>query len=167
MIRHIKKLGHKLGQKLGRDERGASIIELAMTMPVLAGLLIGMVDISRAYSAKLQLSQAAYRAVEKVQQYQASASTYSTLKTEAVAAAQASGFPTVTDSDVVVDYWLECDGTRQSNYDSVCPASQAYARWITVDISGKFVPVFPTSKWPGSNSDGTYTLHGKAGLRTQ
>ena len=90
-------------QTLARDERGASIIEMAMAMPVLASLLIGMVDISRAYSAKLQLEQAAYRAVEKVQQYQTTESTYDTLKTEAGSAARAAGFTNVADSDVVID----------------------------------------------------------------
>jgi Flp pilus assembly protein TadG len=159
MIRHAK--------SLARDERGASIIEMAMAMPVLASLLIGMVDISRAYSAKLQLEQAAYRAIEKVQQYQASESTYTTLKTEAGTAARAAGFSTVADSDVVIDYWLECNGTRASNYDTVCPSGQTYARWVTVDIPGTFTPMFSSRHWPGANSNGSFTLHGKAGLRTQ
>jgi Flp pilus assembly protein TadG len=152
---------------LARDERGASIIELAMAMPVLASLLIGMVDISRAYSAKLQLEQAAYRAVEKVQQYQASESTYTTLQSEAGSAARAAGFSTVADSDVVIDYWLECNGARQANYDTTCPSGQTYARWVTIDIPGTFSPMFSSRRWPGANSNGTFTLHGKAGLRTQ
>lgn len=151
---------------LRRDERGASIIEMAMVMPVLGSMLIGMVDISRAYSAKLQLEQSAYRAIEKVQQYQATESTYTTLKSEAATAAQAAGF-NVTDSDVTLDFWLECNGTRQADYDTSCTSGQTYARWVTVDIQAKFTPMFSSSKWPGSNSDGTYTLHGKAGLRTQ
>ena len=152
---------------LARDERGASIIEMAMAMPVLAGLLIGMVDISRAYSAKLQIEQAAQRAIEKVQQYNTSESTYATLRTEAASAARAAGFTAVADSDVTIDYWLECNGTRQANYDTVCTGGQAYARWITLDIPAKFTPMFSSRRWPGSNSDGTYTIHGKAGLRTQ
>jgi len=159
MIRHVA--------SLARDERGASIIELAMTVPVLASLLIGMVDISRAYSAKLQLEQAAYRAVEKVQQYQASASTYDTLKAEAGSAARAAGFTTVSDNDVVIDYWLECNGARQSDYNTVCSGGQSYARWITVDIPGTFTPMFSSRHWPGANTNGTFTLHGRAGLRTQ
>jgi len=152
---------------LARDERGASIIEMAMAMPVLASLLIGMVDISRAYSAKLQLEQAAYRAIEKVQQYQAAESTYDTLKGEAGSAARAAGFTTVADSDVVIDFWLECNGTRQANYDTTCTGGQTYARWVTVDIPGKFTPMFASRKWPGANTDGSFTLHGRAGLRTQ
>jgi Flp pilus assembly protein TadG len=159
MIRFLK--------PLARDERGASVIEMALVTPILTSLLIGMVDISRAYSAKLQLEQSAYRAIEKVQQYQATDSTYNTLKNEAVAAAQASGFPNATASDVTLDFWLECNGARQGTYDTVCPSGQAYARWVTVDIAGTFTPMFSSRAWPGANSNGTFTLHGKAGLRTQ
>jgi Flp pilus assembly protein TadG len=159
MIRHCK--------KLARDDSGASIIEMGLMLPILASLLIGMIDISRAYSSKLLLEQAAYRAIEKVQQYQTTDSTYATLKNEAGSAARASGFTAVTDNDVVIDYWLECNGARAATYASVCPSGQTYARWITVDITGKFTPMFASRRWPGSNSDGTYTLHGKAGLRTQ
>jgi len=151
---------------LARDERGASIIEMALVMPVLGSMLIGMVDISRAYSAKLQLEQSAYRAIERVQQYQADESTYDTLKSEAVSAATAAGF-TVTTNDVTLDFWLECNGTKQSTYDMSCPNGQTHARWVTVDIAAKFTPMFSSRRWPGANSDGTFTLHGQAGLRTQ
>lgn len=153
--------------RLARDQRGASIIEMGFLLPVLATIVIGVADISRAYSQKLILEQAAYRAIEKVQQYQSTESTYNTLKNEVVAAATAAGFTDVTASNVTVDYWLECNGVRQSTYDSTCSTEPATARWITVDVTHSFTPMFASSKWPGSNSDGTYTLHGRAGLRTQ
>ena len=148
-------------RSLARDERGASIIEMAMVMPVLATLLVGMVDISRAYSAKLQLEQAAQRSIEKVQQYRTTSSTYSTLQSEAATAAS------VPTTDVVVDYWLECNGTRQTSYTTVCPSTQTRVRYITVTIAKKFTPMFGTRFFPGANSDGTYTLDAQAGLRTQ
>ncbi|HYU95393.1 MAG TPA: TadE/TadG family type IV pilus assembly protein [Sphingomicrobium sp.] len=154
-------------KSLARDENGASLIEMGLALPILSSLLIGMVDISRAYSAKLQLEQAAYRAIEKVQQYNTTASTYDTLKSEASAAARASGFASATDSDVTIDFWLECNGARAADYNSVCPGSQTYARWVTIDIQGTFTPMFASRRWPGANSNGTFTLHGKAGLRTQ
>jgi Flp pilus assembly protein TadG len=146
---------------LARDERGASVIEMALLMPVLASMLIGMVDISRAYSAKLQLEQAAQRAIEKVQQYQTTRSTFATLQDEGATAAG------VATSAVTVDYWLECDGARQTDYDGVCPSGQAYTRYITVSIQKMFTPMFGSRFFPNANSDGTYTLTGKAGLRTQ
>ena len=154
-------------EPLARDERGAALIEMALALPVLAGLLIGMVDISRAYSAKLQLEQSAYRAIEKVQQYNTTASTYNTLQTEAASAAQAAGFTTVTASDVTIDFWLECNGARAADYNSSCAPNESYARWVTVDIAGTFTPMFASRRWPGANANGTFTLHGKAGLRTQ
>lgn len=157
----------RLLRTLARDERGASVIEMAMVTPLLGSLLIGMVDISRAYSAKLMLEQSAYRAIEKVQQYQTTDSTYNTLKSEAVSAAQAAGFTNVSDSDVTIDYWLECNGTRQADYATSCPDGQTYARWVTIDIAASFTPMFSSRRWPGANTDGTFTLHGKAGLRTQ
>jgi Flp pilus assembly protein TadG len=150
-----------------RDQRGASLIEMAMALPVLSALLIGMVDISRGYSAKLQLEQAAYRAIEKVQQYNTSQSTYNTLKAEAAAAAQAAGFSNVTADNVAIDYWLECNNVRQTDYSASCTTGEVYARWVTVDITGTFQPMFTSRRLAGANADGSFTLHGKAGLRTQ
>ena len=81
----------RLLRSLRRDQRGASIIELALVLPVFSALVVGVVDISRAYSQKLLLEQAAYRAIEKVQQYQSTKSTYNTLQDEVTAAAADAG----------------------------------------------------------------------------
>jgi len=154
----------RLPTRLARDDRAAAIVELALIMPFFAAMVVGVADITRAYSAKLKLEQAAYRSIEKVQQYRDTTSTYSTISAEATAAATAAGFTSPT---VTIDYWLECNGTRQTNYNTACTGGQTENRWIQVDIAGKFTPMFATSRWPGSNADGTYTLHGKAGLRTK
>lgn len=154
-------------KSLRRDEGGASIVEIALILPVFSTVVIGVTDITRAYSQKLMLEQAAYRAIEKVQQYQATESTYNTLQNEAVAAANSAGFSDVTTSNVTIDYWLECSGVRQTNYDSTCSSLPITARYISIDVTHKFTPMFASSRWPGSNADGTYTLHGRAGLRTQ
>ena len=153
--------------RLARDDRGASIIELALVAPILASLLIGMVDLSRAYSSKLMLEQAAQRSIEKVQQYQASSSTPTLIQAETVAAAQAAGFTSATASDVTVDFWLECNGVRAATYESTCADGETYGRWVSVDIQARFTPMFRSRRWPGANPDGTFTLHGKAGMRTQ
>lgn len=147
--------------RLARDDRGASIIELALVAPIIASLLIGMVDMARAYSFKLKLEQSAQRAIEKVQQYQTTTSTYGTLQSEAAAAA---GVPT---ANVTIDFWLECDGVRATNYNSVCSGSQTYARWVTVSIRGEFSPMFKSKYYPKAKSDGTFDVYGKTGMRTQ
>lgn len=153
---------------LARDERGASIIEMALAAPFLATLIIGMVDISRGYSAKVQLTQAAQRAVEKAMQGEKTTDLYDTLQAEAASAAG------VSTSAVFVKYWLECNGvskytsqaTMTADYDQVCPSGQTYARYVSVDITKSYSPMFST-RWAGANSDGTYTLHGYAGIRVQ
>lgn len=145
---------------LGRDERGTSIIELALVVPVLSAFLIGMVDLSRAYAAKLDLEQAAHRSIEKVMQATTSNTMIESLVAEATEAAD------VEDDAVTVDVWLECNGVRAADFDTNCAAGQTYARYLTVEIEKGFTPLFST-KFLGSNPDGTYTLRGEAGMRVQ
>ena len=146
--------------RLAGDRRGAAVIELAIAAPIFAGLLVGMVDLGRAYSTKLQLEQASQRAIEKVMNGQADTTTAAALTNEAAATA------VVPVSQVTVDYWLECDGTRASNYSSSCTATQVSRRYMTVQISKDFNPMFNV-RWAGSNTDGSFTLLGKTGVRIQ
>jgi len=150
------------------DERGASVVELALAAPFMATLIIGMVDISRGYSAKVQLTQAAQRAIEKAMQGDKTTDLYDTLKAEGASAA---GVPA---SQVTVKYELFCNdvskyqsaATMTADYDQVCTGGQTYARYVSIDITKTYTPMFST-KWAGANSDGSYTLHGKALIRVQ
>ena len=152
-----------------RDEGGASIIEMALLMPVLATLLIGMVDVSRGYSAKLQLEQAAQRSIERAMNGDKNTSLFDTLKNEAVAAASVSA------SAVEVRYWLECDGvsqntnpaTMKADYENkVCDDDETIARYVNVRIQKVYTPMFST-RFAGAGPDGTYLLTGEAGIRVQ
>jgi Flp pilus assembly protein TadG len=154
-------------RNLAADDRGTSLVEMALATPIFAAVLMGMVDLSRAYSERLQLEQATQRAIEKVFNNQTQSTSYNTLKAEAVSAAQDAGYSEVTTSDVTIDYWLECNGARQTNYDVNCADGQLYARYLNVAIQKKFVPYFGTRYFPGANSDGTFTLRADAGIRTQ
>lgn len=126
--------------KVSNDERGASIIELALIAPVLFLLLFGSIDISRAVAAKLDLEQAAQRTTDfaLAQRPRSSDGTY--LKDEAAAA---SGVPA---ADVAVDIFLECNGVRQADYNSSCVAGETRARLVSVAIRMSFEPVFD---WAG------------------
>lgn len=157
-----------------RDDRGASVIELALVAPILATMIIGMVDMSSGFSQKLILEQAAQRSIEKAMQVEKGetwtedADFYDSLQTEAATAAG------VDTSAVTVKYWLECEGvsqftsfaTMEADYEKVCTGTQDYARFVTVSIQKKFTPMFK-QYWPGTNADGTYTMTGKAGIRVQ
>ena len=146
--------------RLRKDKRGAAIIELGLAAPILATMLIGMVDLGRGYSMKLQLEQAAQRAIEKVMNGQADRTSIAALKTEAATTAS------VDETAVTVDFWLECDGARQASYDTTCTGTAVSRRYLTVQITKAFSPMFAV-KWAGANSDGTYTVVGKTGVRTQ
>lgn len=147
--------------RVSRCEHGTAIIEMALAAPLLAALLIGMTDLSRAYSTKLQLEQAAQRTIERVMQQRNVPSNYSTVLVPE--AATAAG---VAASAVTVDDWLECDGTRQSAGTVSCNPNVPYARYVTVDITKSYTPMFST-RFAGANADGTYTLRGRAGVRVQ
>jgi Flp pilus assembly protein TadG len=157
--------------RIACDERGTSLIEMAMLAPFLATLTIGMVDISRGYSEKLFLEQAAQRSVERAMQgMQGDESTeiFEALQAEA---AETAG---VDPENVTVRYWLECNGVDQNtspetmaaDYDEVCPDGEYYSRHVSVRIEKKFTPLFAT-KWLGSNTDGTFDVAGEAGMRVQ
>ena len=68
--------------RLFSSERGAAVIEMALVAPVLALGVIGIVDVSNAYSRKLALEQGAQRAVEKIMNTTENASVESTLANE-------------------------------------------------------------------------------------
>src|SRR5688572_30047213 len=103
----------RLLASLRRDERGASVLEIGLFAPILAGMLIGVTDMSMGYARKLAVEQATFRALERVQLGTVQTD-YSFVTTEAATAA---GVPV---SQVTLDTWRECDRTRQSTFEGVC-----------------------------------------------
>lgn len=147
---------------LCRREDGSSVIEMALAAPFLAFLLIGMVDLSRAYSTKLQLEQVAQRTIEKVQNTEYSESQKTALQSEAATAAQ------VSTAAVTVSSWVECNnnGTKLAWTTSCSDPDHPFARYVEIQIQKTYTPMF-SLKFAGANEDGTYTLEGMAGVRVQ
>jgi Flp pilus assembly protein TadG len=170
-------------RNLLRDQRGAAIIELALVAPVLAVGVIGIVDLSNAYSRKLALEQGAQRAVEKIMQTTSYSTVESTLTTEAVC--QVNGMNNdgtcksspITSSNVTVTWRLQCTSssgavTNQTSNDSttfdtfVCPAGTAtQAKYVQIALTDKYTPMFPIHFASYNSSDGTYHLSATAGVR--
>jgi Flp pilus assembly protein TadG len=142
-------------------ERGNSFIEMALATPVFVGLLVGMVDISRGVSAKLQVVQAAQRTVELVQRTGFNHNQMANYETEAETAAG-------TGSSATATAWLECgSSTTRLAYTGSCTPGEAYSRHMDVTVAKNFTPLFGTEHFPGANSDGTFTVRAKAGVRIQ
>lgn len=142
-------------------ERGNSFIEMALATPVFVGLLVGMVDISRGVSAKLQVVQAAQRTVELVQRTGFDQNQMANYEAEAETAAG-------TGSRATATAWLECgSSTTRLAYTGSCSPGQPYSRHMDVTIAKNFTPLFGTEHFPGANTDGSFTVMAKAGVRIQ
>jgi Flp pilus assembly protein TadG len=147
---------------LARESAGSVIVELALIAPILATMLIGLVDLSTAYSDKLRLEQVAQRTIEKVMQDSYKPADAATLKAQAEAAAGAGAVAVVT-------HWLECDSvvkTGSGAYEAGCTDGQQYARYVRVEITKYYTPLI-IHTFGSTNADGTMTIRGIAGLRFQ
>lgn len=146
---------------LFKCERGNSFIEMALATPVFVALLIGMVDISRGVSAKLQVVQAAQRTVELIQRTGFDISQMANYEAEAETAAGEGSAATVT-------AWLECgSSTTRLPYIGICTPGEAYSRHMDVTVAKNFEPLFGSEHLPGANADGSFTVRAKAGVRLQ
>jgi len=163
--------------KLIRNESGAAIIELALIAPIFALMVVGVVDMSNAFSRKLALEQGAQRAIEKIMQTTGDKTVEGTLKAEAVCqvnGTNANGTcktSPITEANVTVANTLECmdsDGTinPMSDFDLTCSPTQTEARYISVTVTDRYRPMFRLH-FAGINDDGTYHLSATAGMRTQ
>lgn len=149
-----------LPRKLGRDEGGAAVIELALVAPILAFMTIGVIDVSQAFGRRLTLEQAAQRAIEKVMQTTGKTTPEATIKAEA--AAQAG----VAEENVTVSYRLECDGVEQADFATECAAGTVTARYLMVTVDGTYEPMFPLHYF-GNEDDKIYHMTASAGVRTK
>jgi len=144
---------------LAGDARGTSLVEFAAAAPVFALLVVGIGDISRGFSERLALQQAANRTLE-LAHLGTRDPDYNYLIPEAATAA---GVP---QSQVGLDSWLECNGTRKA-FDATCDEAEEMARYITLTINSTFRPAFSSIAYPDARPDGTVPLIAKASLRVQ
>ena len=145
------------------DQRGATFVEMGLALPIMCFMLLGMVDVSMAYSEKLALEQAAYRALEKIQQvgYNHSPNTtpndLTRLEDDAEAAAGAG-------STATGQAYLECRSGASTLtvelFNATCPQGSSAARYVGVSITKTHTPSF-------GGISGSVALTGEASIRVQ
>lgn len=146
---------------LRSDQRGVSIIELAIAAPVFAILVVGISDLARGFSEQYFLQQAVNRTLELGHLgLQTNERNFNHLIPEAAAAA---GVP---ETNVTLEHWLECNGIKVDFYSS-CAPGDLLARYISLTIRSSFKPLFGTAGYPVVQSDGTVLITGKGSLRVQ
>lgn len=145
---------------LGRDQAGNSFVEMGLILPLMATLLVSTVDVSRAYSERLSLEQAAQRAVEKVQIKDYAQTDKATMETEAETAAG-------TGSDATASDWLQCGtSTTHLSYTGSCTSGTAQ-RFVQVVITKDYTPLFTSALIGRRNANHRVTLTARAGIRVQ
>lgn len=179
--------------RLLANERGAAVIEMALIAPVLALGVIGIVDVSNAYSRKLALEQGVQRAVEKIANTTENTSVETTLSNEVKC--QVNGITTTTSTsggvttttqtcntsatqNITVNWRLDCttggattstSTTSSSTYDALvaaCTSPSTKAGYVQVTVTDKYSPLFPIHFAAFNTSDSTYHLAATAGVRT-
>ena len=143
------------------DKTGASLMETAITLPVLAFLVMGASDLAMGFSQKLTIQQAAARSIEMATAGGVSSATLTTIRAEAASAAG------VSTDKVTIDSWLECNGTRQSSFDGVCTTGQQVARFVAINISGSYTPMFSFVVPRSMTNNGSVSVTGYSSVRVQ
>lgn len=155
----------QIARRILREEGGASIIEMGLIVPLLVFLMAGVVDLSMGYSRRLELEAAAERALDNGISKGLVNSSFDYLKAEAATAAG------VSQNNVTIDAWLECDGTRQTNYSDVCTAGQQIARYLSISVTGSFQPLIGygrfASFYGGTGMINSVSITGDALARVQ
>lgn len=183
MMRLLWKLRSRRLAAFARDQRGTSVVELALIAPMLAAVTMGIIDLSTGFSRRMEITEAVNRTVEKIaaRNFQipsnATGPDFTYIKADA---AEAGGVPV---SAVTVSRWLECNGVEQNDFNGTCPADDSraecqvsnpnpdlgcapvMARYIQVRIDTTFKPAFATIF--ARRSDGTFPVSAEAAVRIQ
>jgi hypothetical protein len=139
-------------------EAGSSLVELALLLPVLFLLLLGVVDFGRAYYLAIEVSQAAHTAALYGSQNPAD-----TTGMQNAAVADAPDVPNFTTSSVTATFGCECaDGSLPVPGCTTNPScgTSNVVDYVQVNTSASYSALFP---YPGIPS--TLTLRGSARMR--
>ena len=145
-----------------RNSNGTSTVELALVLPIGMFLMFGAIDSSLAFAEQLRVEAAAARAIEQITAIARPKTDYTATKTEAAAAAKVSA------SDTTVTFWLECNNIVTTPFEKNCPNnSDQIARFVKVEISGKFKPVINYGGFLTTDVNGFVRVQGDASVRIQ
>jgi Flp pilus assembly protein TadG len=125
-----------------RGEQGASLVELALVMPLLMLLLVGAIDFGRAFYLEIEIAGAAHAAA-----MYGSQNPTDTTGMQTTAQDDAPNVPNL--SVVTATYGCECsDG---SSYSAICTTTPSCPNKtevyrVDVTVQGTYDPLIP---WPG------------------
>lgn len=127
-------------RRLGRDERGLSVVELGLVAPVLALFIGGIIDLSGGLAQRFAMQKAVNSTLELLQAHPLENDTSETNVRTAYAyliehLAEEADVPT---NDVQINRWLQCDDVVITNYTSMCDPGEDQARYIALSVEKDF-----------------------------
>lgn len=155
-----------LRSRIAGDRRGVSAVEFGAIAPFLAFMLVGIADLARGYAHRFALQQAVNRTVE-IAHMGTVEEDYSFLEPHAVEAAG------VEDDQVSLTQWAICPDGSEVGFNEVCEDETAgtstppAARYIELEITDYFDPLFTSVGYPNVQDDGTVMMKAKTALRVQ
>lgn len=157
---HCPSVGGQM-RRCGTDQRAVAAIEMALTAPFLALLIIGLIDTSRYVGTKLKVQQAVNRGLE-LSMMGGGSIPLSDIQQQAAEQAD------VPLNEVTVTRFLECSDTA-TDWSLSCSSEQESARFTRVEISTAFEPIFSYASISQalSKSDGSITISVGGVIRIQ
>jgi Flp pilus assembly protein TadG len=143
---------------LVKSERGSSLVELALIVPVLSLLLLAAVEFGRAYYLSIEVANAARAGAQFGVQNASLAGMQAAATSDAadIAGRDVSGFTSTASSG------CECsDGSGQSSDCTSPPTCLHVVNYVQVTTTATYTPLIPL---PGLPSSGVI-LHGQAMMR--
>ena len=150
---------------LRRNQDGVAFVEMALSLPLLMLLCLGMIDVSRLVTSKIDLELASQQTVDYILAKRPTDGKTAKYVTEAASAAG------VTKTQVQVTFWLECDGSAQTKVTGECVDGEESSRYAYIEISDNVETSFNWSKmasfFDGKERASTVLVVGDATVRYQ
>lgn len=125
-----------LARRLRRDEKGFGAMELALSLPFVLFLSLGMIDAFNMIATKIDYEQAAQQTTDLAFAKRPNTSDGTYLVNVAKAAAG------VEANNVTVDIFLECDGVKQTDFATTCASTEVSTRYVSVEIRADYATEF-------------------------
>jgi Flp pilus assembly protein TadG len=137
---------------LVRSERGSSLVEVGLMLPVLGLLLFGAIDFGRAYYLSIEVANAAQAGAQFGVQNASGAGMQNAARSDA---------PDVPGITATASYGCECpDGSSRSPNCTSSPGCANAVNYVQVTTNATYTPLIP---WPGIPS--SIPLRGQATMR--
>lgn len=120
--------------RLSFETRGTSLIELAIVAPVLAGLLLGMVDGSLLVQRRIELQEVAAQLANIAA---SKAPTTSTITDLTAVASSMAGIP---QNQVTLTLGIRCNNGSIKALDATCNAGEQHSTIMTIRLQDEFGP---------------------------